>query len=230
MKILKHLTSLTLALILVLSLSVTVFAATSYVEYSGHNIFGFGPGSEFTDTDLFDNFKGVMPGDTLTETITVKNTASCCDFIKVYLRAEAHGDSNPLSSEVAKAETVVSMEDFLSQLTMTVWNGDTKIYEGSPDELDGLKNNVLLGTFRRNQGTTLTVELNVPIELGNEYANRVGEVDWVFVVEEYDDANPDIPQTGDHSHIMLYATLMAVSFMGIILLLLFTKKKKKAEQ
>ncbi len=226
----KRLITALLSMLLVFNLSVTAFAASSYFTYEGHNIFGFGPGSEHTDTDLFDNFKGVMPGDTLTETITVKNTAACCDFVKIYLRAKPHGDSNPLSSEVAEAETVVSMEDFLSQLTMTVWNGDTKIYEGSPDELDGLKNNVLLGTFRRNQGTTLTVELKVPIELGNEYANRVGEVDWVFVVEEYDDANPDIPQTGDHSHIMLYATLMAVSFMGIILLLLFAKRKKKAEQ
>ncbi len=226
----KRLITAALSLLLVLSLSVTAFAASSSFTYEGHNVFGFGPGSGFTDTDLFDNFKGAMPGDTLTETITVKNTASCCDFVKVYLRAELHGEENPLSAEVAKSETVISMEDFLSQLTMTVWNGDTKIYEGSPDETDGLKNNVLLGTFRRSQGTTLTVELKVPIEMGNEYANRVGEVDWVFAVEEYDDANPDIPQTGDHSHVMFYATLMVVSFMGIVLLLLMNRKKKETEQ
>ncbi len=225
----KRLICAALSLLLVLSLSAVVFAADSSVVYEGHNLFGFGPGSEFTATDLFDNFKGVMPGDTLTETVTVKNTASCCDFIKVYLRADIHGNRNPLSPEVAKSEMVVSMEDFLSQLSMRVWNGDTLIYEASPDELDGLQNNVYLGTLRRSESLELFVELAVPVDLGNEYSDRVGEVDWVFVVEEYDDSNPDIPQTGDHSHIMLYATLMPVSFMGITLLLLFTKRKKKAK-
>ncbi len=228
MKKIKSFTTLLIAFLLVFSLAVPAFAAASSVVYEGHNIFGFGPGSEFTDTDLFDNFKGVMPGDVLTETVTVRNEASCCDFVKIYMHAKVHGTENPLSPEVAKYETVVSMEDFLSQLSMTVWNGNTKIYEASPDELDGLRTNVLLGTFRRNQGTTLTVQLNVPAELGNEYEYRVGEVDWVFVVEEYDDANPDIPKTGDESHIVLYAVLMGVSLLGICLLL-FTRKKKKAE-
>ncbi len=228
MKKIKRFTTLLIAFLLVFSLAVPAFAASSSVTYEGHNIFGFGPGSEFTDTDLFDNFKGVMPGDVLTETVTVRNEASCCDFIKIYMRAEVHGNGNPLSPEVAKHETVVSMQDFLSQLSMTVWNGNTKIYETSPDETDGLRNNVLLGTFRRNQGTTLTVELSVPAELGNEYANRVGEVDWVFVIEEYDDENPDVPKTGDESHIMLYMVLMAVS-AACLFLLLFTRRKKQAE-
>ncbi len=223
----KRLICVALSLLLVLSLSTVAFAADSSVVYEGHNLFGFGPGSEFTATDLFDNFKGVMPGDTLTETVTVKNTASCCDFIKVYLRAEPHGDDNPLSPGVAESETVASMEDYLAQLTMTVWNGTTKIYEGAPN---GPTSNVLLGTLRKNDALTLTVELEVPADLGNAYANRAGEVDWVFVVEEYDDSNPDIPVTGDHSHVMLYVTLMAVCFMGILLLLLFAKRKKKAEQ
>ena len=53
----KRISSLLLSMVLIMSLSVTAFAATSYVEYSGHNIFGFGPGSEYTETDLFDNFK-----------------------------------------------------------------------------------------------------------------------------------------------------------------------------
>ena len=46
----------------------------------------------------------------------------------------------------------------------------------------------LLGTFRTGETAELKVELTVPIELGNEYANRVGEVDWVFHVEAYNES------------------------------------------
>lgn len=227
MKMIKRLSIFFLALLLVSSFAVTALAADSSITYEGHNIFGFGPGSEFTGTDLFDNFKGVMPGDNLTQTITVRNEAACCDFVKIYIRADAHDSSNPLSSKVAEQETVVSMQDFLSQLSMTVWNGEQKIFEGAPYELDGMQNNVFLGSFRRNEGTTLTVQLEVPAQLGNEYANRVGEVDWVVLVEEYDDANPDIPKTGDESHLLLYALLMGVSVLGVFVLLPARRKKAK---
>lgn len=57
-----------------------------------------------------------------------------------------------------------------------------------PDELDGLKSNKLLGTFRTGETATLKVELSVPIELDNKYANRVGEVDWIFHVEAYNES------------------------------------------
>ncbi len=224
----KKTINLLLAVLLVCSLTVPVFAADSAFTYQGHDIFGFGPGSEFSDTDLFDAFKSVMPGDRLEETITVRNEASCCDFVKIYIRAAAHDSGNPPSPQVAEQETAVSMQEFLSQLTMTVWNGEQKLFEGAPSQPDGLQNSVLLGTFRRHEGTTLTVQLNVPAELGNAYADRIGEVDWVFVVEEYDDADPDNPQTGDHSHILLYMILLAVSLMGILLMLLAKRKKKAA--
>ncbi len=226
MKMIKRAFLLLLALLLVFGLSVTAFAADSSITYEGHNIFGFAPGSEYTDTDLFANFKDVMPGDALTETVTVRNEASCCDFVKIYIRAVAHDDSNPLSPAVAEKETVTSMQDFLSQLSMTVWNGEQKIFEGAPQELDGMQSNILLGSFRRNEGATLTVELNVPAELDNAYAWRVGEVDWVLLVEEYDDAYPDIPNTGDESHIVLYALFMGASLAGIFLILLLWRKKK----
>ena len=80
------------------------------------------------------------------------------------------------------------MTEFLSKLSMKVWNGTELIYDASPDQLDGLKSNKLLGTFRTGETATLKVELSVPIELGNEYANRVGEVDWIFHVEAYNES------------------------------------------
>lgn len=196
----RNLSSLLLALVMILSLSVTAFAADSTITFNGaQEGFDFQPGSEYTATDLFDNFKDVMPGDQLTETIQVKNEATDCDYIKLYMRAVIHDENgNPLTYSEAfenadgkdqagvdgqRDETVATMQDFLSQLTMRIYNGDQLIYNASPDEAGALVNNVLLGTLSTGESLTLKVELDVPIELGNEYANRVGEVDWVFLAE-----------------------------------------------
>ena len=186
----KAITSLVLMLLVVMSMSVTAFAASPSITFEGFSKgFDFQPGSEYTETDLVGSFKNVMPGDTVTETITFTNSATDCDFVNLYMRAEAHDETaNPLSPKVAEKETVATMTEFLSKLSMKVWNGTELIYDASPDQLDGLKSNKLLGTFRTGETATLKVELSVPIELDNKYANRVGEVDWIFHVEAYNES------------------------------------------
>lgn len=140
------------------------FAADSSIEYvNGAEKFVFVPSN-----NLFDNFKGVMPGDTIEQKITVKNGSN--KMVKIFLRA------------VANENTV--MQGFLQQLSMTVKQGDKTLFDASPDKLDGLAENVLLGQFAPDASTELSVILQVPITLDNTYANCVGEVDWVFTVEE----------------------------------------------
>ena len=185
----KTIFSLVLTLLLTVSLATSAFAASSITFKGFSDGFDFQPGSEYTETDLFDGFKNVMPGDTVTDTITFTNEATDCDYVNLYMRAEAHDEAgNPLSEKAAEKESVATMTEFLSQLSMKVWNGTELIYDASPDQLDGLKDNTLLGTFRTGDTTTLKVELAVPIELDNRFANRVGEVDWIFHVEAYNES------------------------------------------
>ena len=186
----KAICTLVLMLLMVMSLASTAFAASSDITFNGFSKgFDLQPGSEYTKTDLFGNFKNIMPGDTVTETITFTNSATDCDFVNLYMRAEAHDETaNPLSSKVAEKETVATMTEFLSRLSMKIWNGTELIYDSSPDEPDGLKSNQFLGTFRTGETATLKVELTVPIDLDNEYANRLGEVDWIFHVEAYNES------------------------------------------
>ncbi len=186
---------LLLSIVLVVNFNLTAFAENATITYkSQKDLFDFGAGTAYSETDLFLGFKNVMPGDVLTETITVKNIATDSDYIKVYLRANPHNEENQLSESVINGgETLESMNDFLSQLSMKIWNGDKLIFEGSPDIANQLSENTLLGQFNRNDSATLKVELTVPIELDNRYANRIGEVDWIFVVAAFD--RPSGPST-----------------------------------
>lgn len=220
----KHTAKKTLSFLLVLLLAASLagpaLAASPSITFTGFSSgFDFQPGSEYTETDLFGNFKNVMPGDTLTETITFTNSAADCDFVNLYMRAEVHDETaNPLTYsekfenedgkdqagiDGQRDETVATMTDFLSQLSMKVWNGTELIFDASPDELGGLNTNLLLGTFRTGDTAVLKVELSVPIDLGNEYANRVGEVDWVFHVEAYQESQLTVRKVwsdGNESH------------------------------
>ena len=117
----KTITSLVLMLLVVMSISVTAFAASPSITFEGLSKgFDFQPGSEYTETDLFNSFKNVMPGDVLTETITFTNSATDCDFVNLYMRAEAHDETeNPLSHKVAEKATVATMTEFLSGMAQS---------------------------------------------------------------------------------------------------------------
>ena len=223
-KTLKTISALALVLVLLLGMSATAFAESKVTYEGGAEKFVFLPGSEYSETDLFENFKGVMPGDVITQEITVQNNYTKAEKVNIYLRAVVHDEQgNPLSEEVARTEDLVSMQHFLSQLTMTVKQGDKVLFSASPDELDGLKENVLLGTFPGKSYTKLVVELSVPIELGSEYANRVGEVDWVFTAEEV----TKTIQTGDDSDLILWAALMTLSLVTAAGVILGLNRKNK---
>lgn len=252
----KAVLSLLLMLAVLMSLPMAAYAAESTVTFENSKLVAFAPGSVYTSTDLFENFKGVMPGDVRSEIVTVQNECSGYDYIKVYMRAILHDESgNPISDKVlaelsaderrAPETELEYMYDFLSRLSMTVYNGSSVIYSASPDELDGLVSNVYLGTIRKGQTITLNVQLSVPLELSNEYSDRIGEVDWVFVVEAFDDApsptsaptptsgpwptfptKPGLIQTGQLNWPVpvLGALGLALIAYGIIILI---KKRKK---
>jgi len=183
------------AVMIVFTFVLPASAADSTVTYRGMKKgFQFAPGSHFTTSDLFDNFKNVMPGDSLTETITVKNAAKDSDYIKVYIQAVPHDDvTNP---PVVPGVTAASMQEFLAQLYMTVQSDEGLLYSASPDQLHNFEEPVYLGTILTDEIIRLDVTLQVPIELDNRFANRVGEVDWKFIVEAFDfpEPPPETPQ------------------------------------
>ena len=90
---------------------------------------------------------------------------------------------------------------------------------------------VYLGTFYSGAEIDLNVTLDVPIDLGNEYQEAVGYLEWQFKVEELpvepDDPKP--PQTGDTTNLTLYIALASVSGLVLIFLLVFGRRRKQEE-
>ncbi|MCR5010094.1 MAG: hypothetical protein K6A91_04055 [Clostridia bacterium] len=190
----RHTSAIALVLLLVLCLAAPSFAADGTVTYEGGGKFTFGPGTDLSATQLFPDFESVMPGDELSQKVTITNKSAESDYVKVFLRAEPHDESsNPLETSVKDTETIESMKEFLAQLTMTVKNGSETIYDSTADKTDGLTDSVYLGSLKNGESMDLDVTIKVPIEMGNEFAGRSGEIDWVFTVEELNsDASLDI--------------------------------------
>jgi LPXTG-motif cell wall-anchored protein len=203
---------------LLLSFALPVFAEDGNVTYSGNSgYFVFAPGSDDSPTDLFPNFKDVMPGDSITQPITVRNNASNAVKVKIYMRAlGAHEDS----------------KDFLSQLRLRVekseGNAMAYMFDAAASETAQLTDWVCLGTLYSGGKVNLNVILDVPVELGNDYQQQIGYLDWEFKVEEYpvEPSDPKPPQTGDESQLLLWTVLMVTS-LGILIFLLIPSRKKK---
>lgn len=210
----KRFLAILMVLALCLSIAPAAFADAS-VSYKGSaEKFVFAPGSDYSPTDLFENFKDVMPGDTLTQQIEVRNDVKNDVKIKLYMRALGADENS---------------KEFLDQMDLTVKAADgSELFAAPAGETAQLTDWVCLGTFYSGAKTTLNVTLNVPIEMGNDYANQIGTLDWEFAVEELavEPTDPVGPKTGDETPVALYAAICAVC-AGALVFLFATRKKKE---
>ena len=190
--------------------------ADGTVTYEGSaGDFIFEPGTEYSPTDLFPDFKNVMPGDHLTEQIQIVNKASKEVKVKIYMRSFGWTDKS---------------EKWLEELSLTVdQEGDSILFQAAPDESAQLTDWVCLGTFYSGASVILNVTLDVPVTIGNEYQSVIGCLDWQFMVEEYpiEESDPDLPDTGDDSHPGLWIALGAGSVAAAGILLVIWNKKRK---
>lgn len=207
--------SLVLALVMACGLAAPAFAGESHVTYQGKaKEFVFQPGSDYSPTDLFTNFKGVMPGDQLIQQIQVKNDASKQVKVKIYMKALGSVDQNSA--------------DFLKEMNLTVTeNGKSELFKAPADQTAGLTDWVCLGTFYSGADVLLNVALDVPITMGNDYQDRIGALDWQFMAEEFPIANddPKAAKTGDDTNVLLYAGIAAAALV-VAGIAVFARRRK----
>ncbi|MBR4036527.1 MAG: LPXTG cell wall anchor domain-containing protein [Oscillospiraceae bacterium] len=236
----KRLFSLVLATVMMAGFALTSSAA-GIVTYEGDaQEFIFAPGTEYSLTDLFTDFKNVMPGDTISQTVRLVNNGKGGTTTRFYMKAlgpaaaddkdlvyneDKLGNGNegdgytdkPLNNEVLKQ----------LNLTVKLVKGDKTLFDAPADQTAGLTDWVHLGDLRKGGEIDLEVTLEVPIEMGNEFQDVAGALDWAFKIEEIPD--PAVPDTGDNTNVMLYGGMFGVAAMALIVLIVL-KKKTKEEQ
>ena len=175
----------------------------------------FAPGSEYSPTDLFADFKNLMPGDSVSQKITIDNDISKEVKIKIYMRSLGADQQS---------------QEFLSQLSLTVvQDGKTNLFDAPASETAQLTDWVYLGTLYSGGKIDLDVTVSVPITLGNDFQDAVGKLTWEFMVEELPVETTDPRPTGDNSNIYVAMTVMSVSAAALSVVLAL-KKKKEQEQ
>lgn len=215
MRIIKRTFFICLVVVLLCLNTVTAYADGMAIYNGDAKKFIFSPGSEHSPTDMFTEFKDIMPGDSLSQKIFVKNDSSNGVKVKIYMRS--HG-----ATENA---------EFLEQLRMRVEKvGDTVMFDAAADATAQLTDWVELGTLYSGGEVELNVILDVPVTLDNMNKNLVGKLDWEFAVEELpvESTDPKPPETGDNSKIYIWVAALGVS--GVLIVLILVIKRRKKEQ
>ena len=156
-----------------------------------------------------------MPGDSVSQKITIDNDISKEVKIKIYMRSLGADQQS---------------QEFLSQLSLTVvQDGKTNLFDAPASETAQLTDWVYLGTLYSGGKIDLDVTVSVPITLGNDFQDAVGKLTWEFMVEELPVETTDPRPTGDNSNIYVAMTVMSVSAAALTVVLAL-KKKKEQEQ
>jgi len=150
--------------------------------------------------DFFSNWGTAMPGDTLTDTISVQNSYN--KPIYLYFHTE-----NIMDSELLK------------QLGLRIWTGDRLIYDG---KMDGTLSEMLLSRLEPGAGFVMRYEVTVPAELTNKYAMSNAQTKWVFRAALYQGAKTGVEGTD-------LTVYLSVGLASLLIMILVIRKRNRKE-
>ena len=118
--------------------------------------------------DFFTNLGTAMPGDVLTDTITVSNTTDSA--AEILFRTSTEGRSR---EQLA----------MLKEIKLTVAMGNEILYKGTLDSA-ALGKNRSLGKLGSGQKGSMRFRVEIPSEWDNSMAKSKTDVTWIFTVNE----------------------------------------------
>lgn len=162
-------------------------AITKVTFVGGTTEFVFDPDT----TDLFANFKSLLPGETRSQTIEVSNTFEIDTGVEIFLRAEDINQS--FADDSATLELVNKLLREFAVLKVTDENGNV-IYNGpvwgepysEQDAPLSMSYDISLGMFATGESKKLTLQLGLSKEMDNEYQNLIGLIKWVWIAQDTD--------------------------------------------
>lgn len=179
-----------------------------------------------SDTDLFSNFKNLLPGCARTQKIRLENTSS--EKAELFLQAEAADQG-----EMSEAEKELVMKLLSEYVEITVEQKGNLLYQGAV----GGKMDVTLGTLEAGEKQDLIVKLTVDPKMEHEMQLLCGKVQWNFLAKG-DDApivSGTVPKTADQTPVKALLVLLTISAAWMILLwyqkgMLVCKNEQEEEQ
>lgn len=168
--------------------------------YSSHHVVFEGNSHKLISPseDFFSNLGQMMPGDTLSDEILLKNTTA--SDAELFFRTALPDD---LSEDAL---------DLLEYISLEIRLKDKLLYRGNLKS-STLQKPVSLGIYESGASEVLDFTLHMPDSLTNAYALRNTSVKWVFSVEseELDITTPPPVKTGDSANILPYFVLLSLS-------------------
>lgn len=191
---------LEIAVLLLLGIVIQVQAANHEVTYQG---------GEFlvSSEELLENNSEMMPGDTQSQTITIKNESD--KTVKIYLQPSVSMQSEESLLEVLQINILTQERHFL-------WTSES-ISEGSVNE------KIEIAEFEPCSSRDITIETHLSTEADNACRDAMAEMEYIFLAEEVEESEDVwIPDTGDHIEIASYLNFIV---FGVLMILLAFRKQ-----
>lgn len=195
----KKAAAVILSYLLLFSFSVSAFAVSPEVSFDGEK-FSFSTSNK----DLFVNFKGLMPGDTVEQQIKLVNDSNEKTTFSMCMKV---ADQEELTEQELDLIEELLFNSELIKITITA--GGKEIYSdatGGSERKEitdtGAKTSAYLelGAISPNgYSTELVVTIEVSEKLDNTYADAMANIDWEFVARPFESG--EVPGTGDSGSI-----------------------------
>lgn len=180
------------------------------------------------DTDLFINFKNLMPGENRSQNIHVENRYK--QETEIFLCAEmAEQDENQrdlIEKLIREYCSIVVSDSNGNTIYAGPIYGNLESTAGAPETMV-MKQSI--GKFLKGEGTDLSISLTVSPDLDNNYQNLTGCINWVWMAESDDEVTAPNLGISSHNHTAMYFSLAGMIICGAALIIGIKKLGKRRE-